>query len=374
MDSITQGLLGAVTAQLGFRQRIGRETTWVAAVVAIIPDLDILIHPLFSLSGSESGELDRIVTHRGISHSLLLVPLIALPVALFWRWAKNNRRPVADLNSKLPDISPTPKPNPSFALLYICTLAALLSHPLLDWCTSYGTQLFAPLTTRRYALDAIAIIDIFYTPLLILTLLACYLVRKFRKNSRTPTLWIGWIGFLLSLGYLFAGWQFHNQAIEKVKEHFTAQQAPSSSAQYHAYPQLGSIWGWRVTSQKDHKWYVAQYNLLMDPKLKKAKFATGFGADNRWVEIAKQLPEVKTFYWFALGQVRPQYEQQPNRHFIDFQDMRYSREPAGLNSLWSLRVVYDDQDHLILVDHVRHYHGKSFSALVRQAWQNIWNP
>ena len=43
MDTITQGLLGAVTAQLGFRQRIGRETTWVAAAAGIMPDLDILI-------------------------------------------------------------------------------------------------------------------------------------------------------------------------------------------------------------------------------------------------------------------------------------------------------------------------------------------
>ncbi len=373
MDSITQGLLGAVTVQLGFRQRIGRETTWVAAAVAVIPDLDILIHPLLSLSGAESGELDHIVTHRGISHSLLLVPLMALPIALLWRWAKNNKRRSAEQKTDKPIVSPSPGANCSFLLLYGCTFLALLSHPLLDWCTSYGTQLFAPLTSRRFAIDAIAIIDVFYTPILIFTILACYLIRKIRADSRKLTLWIGWIGFLLSAAYIFTGWQFHNQAIRQVRKHFVRQQGNCPSTQYRAYPQLGCIWLWRVTEQRQNQWIDAQCNLLFDPYLQQVKWTSGSVSDNPWVQIARQLAAVQTFYWFAMDQIRPEYDRQPNRHIVDFHDMRYSPDPAGLESLWSLRVVFDDDGNLVLVDQVRHHPRRDYSSILQQAWRNIWN-
>lgn len=373
MDSITQGLLGAVTAQLGFRQRIGRETTWVAAAVAVIPDLDILIHPLLSLSGAESGDLDHIVTHRGISHSFLLIPLMALPVALLWRWAKNNNRRGAELKTGCPAVPPVSKANPSFALLYTCTFLALLSHPLLDWCTSYGTQLFAPLTSRRFAIDAIAIIDIVYTPMLIFTILACYIVRKIRADSRKLTLWIGWIGFLVSVGYIFTGWQFHNQAIRQVKKHFAGQLDACASAQYRAYPQLGCIWLWRVTEQRQNQWNAAQCNLLFDPYLQRVKWTSGSASDNQWVQIAQSLPAVQTFYWFAMDQIRPEYDHQPHRHIVDFHDMRYSSDPAGLESLWSLRVIFDDDGNLMLVDQMRHYPRRGYSSIFQQAWRNIWN-
>ena len=66
MDTITQGLLGAVTAQLGFRQRIGRDATWVAAAAAVVPDLDIFIVPLMSMTGMEVDSLAQLRYHRGL--------------------------------------------------------------------------------------------------------------------------------------------------------------------------------------------------------------------------------------------------------------------------------------------------------------------
>ena len=132
MDTITQGLLGAATAQLGFRQRIGKDATWLAALAGIVPDLDIFVQPLMTLSGRETDDFTRTVIHRGISHSLVMVPVFSLLITLLWRRFRRS--------------SKSPKP---FALLYACVFVALLSHPLLDWTTSYGTQLLAPFTDRR---------------------------------------------------------------------------------------------------------------------------------------------------------------------------------------------------------------------------------
>src|SRR4029450_11156415 len=44
--------------------------------------------------------------------------------------------------------------------LFVLTI---LSHPLLDLCTTYGTVLLAPFSYRRFAIDAIAIIDPAYS-------------------------------------------------------------------------------------------------------------------------------------------------------------------------------------------------------------------
>lgn len=115
MDPITQGLLGAATAQLGFRQRIGRDATWVAAAAAIVPDLDVFVAPLLSLTGMEMDAMVQVRIHRGLSHSLLFAPILSLPIAALW-WRL--RRSVARRNA---DGVERPPP-PGFPLLFLLSL------------------------------------------------------------------------------------------------------------------------------------------------------------------------------------------------------------------------------------------------------------
>ena len=55
----------------------------------------------------------------------------------------------------------------------------LITHPLLDACTTYGTQLLAPFSRTRFSLDAVSILD----PVVTVPLLAGVFLRK-----RTATL------------------------------------------------------------------------------------------------------------------------------------------------------------------------------------------
>ena len=165
MDSITQVLLGAVTAQLGFRQRIGKDASWVAAGSALLPDLDLLASPILSLTGVEHTDSDMFMVHRGLSHSLLLVPLMGFVIAALWWWFRRISNAKSEKREKANTVS--------FWLLYLCVSAALFSAPLLDLFTSYGTQLFSPISNKRFAIDALPIFDIIYTPILIVTLVFC---------------------------------------------------------------------------------------------------------------------------------------------------------------------------------------------------------
>ena len=351
MDTITQGLLGATTAQLGFRQRIGKDATWLAALAGIVPDLDIFVQPLMTLSGRETDDFTRIVIHRGLSHSLIMVPVISLLITLpWWRFRRSSK-------------SPQP-----FTLLYACVFIALLTHSLLDWTTSYGTQLLAPFTDRRFALDFMPIIDIFYTPVLILTLTTCYTIRKVKSNPRKFTLIVGWIGFGLSTAYILTGGVMKTLAIQTMQKHFPQK---TSTGQYQAYPQIGTIFLWRITYRDDTTWAAARVNLLF-----RAKPHINHETIHRnlWTDKARQLDEAKTFEWFAMGQIRQVYRKRYDSHVVEFMDMRYGTQPSSLHSLWSLQITFHPDGEVMKTERIQRYRNMSFREVVRVNWSRLWRP
>jgi inner membrane protein len=390
MDSITQGLLGAVTAQLGFRQRIGRDATWLAAGAALLPDLDVLVGPVLSLSGAETDDLTIVTVHRGLSHSLLMVPLIALVPALAWWYFRrragnprqgNPERPRATNAAQEAVAAPVRRSAP-FYLLYACVLVAVLSHPLLDWCTSYGTQLFLPITDARYAIDAVPIIDVIYTPILAATLIACYLARKVAPiRAARATMIIGWAGMALSTGYIAAGRWMHDLAIERALR--GAGHARVGRAD--AYPALGTIFLWRTVMRTDDGWTVGRVHVLSGSQAQPAHVVE---ADNEWVRRARGLEEARVFDWFAMGRTRASYARQGglqagvNRgleasndlHIVEFHDMRYGRRTDSVESLWGLRVTFDETGRLAEVHRFQAYRGHSVRESLRQAWHDVWNP
>ncbi len=367
MDTITQGLLGAATAQLGFRQRIGRDATWVAAAAAVVPDLDIFVVPLLSMTGMEVDSFSQMRYHRGLSHSLLFAPVLSLPIALLW-WRL--RRRAARRNDA--NAAARAKPPPPFRLLYLCVLVAVFTHPLLDWCTSYGTRLLEPLTSTRYAIDAAPIIDLIYTPLLILTLLACRLARRGR-TGRAPraTLAIGWLGFLLSVGYLAAGRVLHDRAVDRA----VGLVGSETVVRADAYPAIGSIFLWRAVVETDRAWHAVRVHHLSDaPPGARAHERLAKAPDNEWIARARALPEHATYEWFASGRLRSEYRQVDGTHIVRFHDMRYSRRSDGLESLWPLVVEFGPDGSVIHVGREMERRSGRLFDYAAAAWRDLWNP
>ena len=386
MDTPTHILLGAVTAQLGFRQRIGPEATWVAAGAAILPDLDILVVPFLSLTGAELDELASLAIHRGLSHSLLASVILSLPVALIWWWfrRRNRRHALAAPSAPNPasrdrkgadDLSDPKRARrrPPFWLLYACVLVALLAAPLLDWCTSYGTQLLAPLTNKRYAIDVVPIVDIIYTPLLILTLLACHLVRRISRGQAVrATLIIGWVGFLLSVAYLASGRVMHNWAARQARH--AAGVAQEKIIAVDAYPAIGTIFLWRTVVETDDEWIAMRAHRFSRQPPEAWARQTVAKADNRWVRRARQLPEGRTYDWFTGHRTRASYSLEGGQHVVELHDMRYCWPLEGVESFWPLTVIFSSDGELLRVGRERRYRRGPFSSWVARAWADIWNP
>lgn len=379
MDSITQGLLGAVAAQLGFRQKIGRDATWAAAIAAMLPDLDILIAPAMELAGLQTSQLTGLKIHRGLTHSVLMIPLYCLPLAGLWlllrrRW----RRPAPPVGADEPALRGTPCCG-SLGWLYACLLAAVMTHPLLDVCTSYGTQLLAPFSSGRYAIDAVAIIDIIYTPLLVLTLLACWIARRVSKNAvHRLTFAMGLGGMLLSSGYLTAGRHLHHVAIDRGIASARAQGAIAPGepiTRADAFPAMGTIFLWRTVLETPQSWVAVRVHHWADPAQPRA-LSVAARQSSPWIEKARQLPDAQTFDWFTGGRTRAAVSRQNGYYVVDLMDMRYGRGISSAESMWAFRVRFDAASgRLVDTGFVRSYQApEGRRGRIREAWSEIWTP
>jgi inner membrane protein len=146
VDSVTQLVLGATVAEAVAGRRLGRRAALLGAVCGTLPDLDALI-PL-------ADPVARFTYHRSWSHSIFVLTAIAPLVA----WLAMKASSVC-------------RAWPRQTLL--AAWLALVTHPVLDCFTVYGTQILLPFSDHPVSGSTIFIIDPLYTiPLAIALLLA----------------------------------------------------------------------------------------------------------------------------------------------------------------------------------------------------------
>lgn len=184
MDSITQAVLGATIqgALLGRWQ--GRKALLYGAMLATLPDLDVVI---------DYGDAVADMTyHRGFSHSLFVLSGLALLLT----WLARRYRP---------------HPGYSSQRLLLTLWLVLITHPLLDAFTSYGTQLFWPLMPTPTAWSSIFIIDPMYTLPLIVAVLVGLIGGL--HSPRVPAIALALS--TLYLGFTLAGKYMAEQRVER---------------------------------------------------------------------------------------------------------------------------------------------------------------
>lgn len=140
MDSLSQLALGAAVsvAVMGRRTAVWKAALW-GGIAGTLPDLDAFIH--------HGDAVRNMVFHRAASHGLFWLTLGAPLLA----W----------LAQRLCG------PREDFARWWLAMWLALVTHPLLDTMTVYGTQLAQPFSDYPYGVGSIFIIDPLYTlPLL----------------------------------------------------------------------------------------------------------------------------------------------------------------------------------------------------------------
>ena len=146
MDNITHTLAGALLGQMGLK-RHSRFAMAACLLGANAPDIDVFVPLAFPVDGIEF--------HRGPLHAIFAWPFLAAGiVGILWLVDRAKPRGPAALPFR---------PGP----LFVVALLAVLTHPFLDWLTTYAIAIFAPLSWRWYSGNAIFIVDWVYWLLMI---------------------------------------------------------------------------------------------------------------------------------------------------------------------------------------------------------------
>lgn len=180
MDSVTHLVAGAAIGEAVAGKQVGKKAMFWGAVAAISPDID-------GVTGFFVSDLDSIMMHRGITHSVF----VALTMGPFLGWLLwKAYRKVGSVQ----------------VWTALVTLN-LLGHLFLDTCTVYGTGLFTPLTDYRYAFDNIFVADPMYT----LPLVAGVTALLFLPAGHPARQRWNRFGILVSSVYMvFTFWNHHN--------------------------------------------------------------------------------------------------------------------------------------------------------------------
>ncbi|MBO0750246.1 MAG: metal-dependent hydrolase, partial [Porphyrobacter sp.] len=143
MDNVTHSLVGWTLGQTGLKRK-SRKGLAALILGANAPDIDVFLGwvPWAPLA-----------THRGWTHSLVggvlvLPPLLAGLLWLLDRWQVRRGR---TFKSGL---------EMHFGWLVALSYIGCLTHPFLDWQTSYAIQLFSPFSNRWYHNDSLVILDV----------------------------------------------------------------------------------------------------------------------------------------------------------------------------------------------------------------------
>ena len=306
MDLITQGLLGSTVSQALCDEKNSRKAAFFGFLLGILPDFDV-VSILF-------GDWASLKYHRGPSHSLIVLFLLTFPVAKFFTWL-----------SKEPS---------SYNNWLKISFWALMTHPLLDWCTTYGTPLFWPLSNARFANDAISIIDPIYSLPLLLATFSYYFIKKFstRKNFAL-------IAIFLSTLYLVWGYGNSVVAINKAKQNLSRQGI--IPIEVRATPTFLNTLVWRVIAKLSSDDFMITY-LSINNSSKSINWTHIKSDKSPEIQIADNHPRGKLFKWFAMNMTVSKVAPN-NKNEIIIKDLRYGTILDPALSLFSATAILKDQ-------------------------------
>lgn len=298
MDPLSQALLGAAIGHGVAGRRLGYRAALWGAVAGAAPDLDMLFGPDF---------FTQLRVHRGVTHSLWFGPV----VGSLWAWAyvHHARR--------------RGRPEPLLPWLAVFVLA-LLSHPLLDVCTPYGTQLLAPFSDVRFAWHAVPVIEPRYTLILAAGLAAGWWLRPRGQ-------WLSLLAVLASSGYLGWGWWLNQRAVAAAEAQLAA---AGVIAKVHAFPTFMQLNQRRLVAFSEDEVRVG----LVD--------ATAPGcipwnrAPRRSQPLVEQLRATREgaiFSWFTAGVDTWQVSDTADGWQVAIFDLRYGLDTDARRGLWGVR-------------------------------------
>ena len=360
MDSLTQFTLGAACGEATLGRKIGNRALLWGAIGGTLPDLDVLAN-LFT------DEITALAFHRGITHSLLFAVLAPFVLGLLthrfyqsgWYRSTGGRvsafvgwmlftffvaaLPVAVVTAvagKFPwllavfalgfflwigwyfyrkyFLKTLPEIKASYRDWVILWFVSIVTHPLLDCCTAYGTQIFQPFSDLRVAWNNISVADPMYT---VWFLIFLTLVFYARRNSKRRALW-NTLAFTLSSAYLTLT-VINKLNVDDVFEQSLAEQGIAYE-RYTVSPAILNNLLWSGAAETADAFYIGAYSNL-DPTERVERF-TRIEKNHELLAPYAGQRDLEILQWFSNGFYS--VVQEDERTFR-FNDLRYGSRSGG---------------------------------------------
>ncbi len=394
MDTITHGIAGALIGKALFRGRDmfgsrakrpaseggpyglsrGRVLTWSLMLGAIFPDSDVF-RDIFS-----HDRLLIVTWHRSITHSLILLPIWALLLAVLTSWFAKRMK----------------WPSPSFLALIGIYAVGILSHILLDLVTTFGTMIWSPLEWSRPAWDMVFIIDFTLSGILLVPQMLAWVYSQPEKMRRRavgvalvfmpvpfvvarlaetagasisdravlvtmillaviflfPSIgswglkvrYVAWnrAGFAAAVGYVALAFFAHRAALARI--HKFAELDHLEVEAIGALPLPPSVWRWDGLVRGPRGVYELRMDLsdklLGDAELLAQEHRYFPDAPpNSFIEAARRLPEVQRVLWFDRFPVT-RFRKEGPEAVVEISDLRFARGRPGAPSPFTYRVRF----------------------------------
>ncbi len=318
MDTLTHALSGALLARAtaGIEKPalpIGRRVA-VGTLVAAFPDIDVV--------ASWISPLSYLYHHRGITHSLVMLPLwtilLASIFALIWRHG------------------------PGWKTYVPVVALSLMVHIAGDWITGFGTMIFAPLSDYRHGLGTTFIIDLWFSGIIVAGLALSLLWRR----SRVPAV----AGLAVLAGYVVMQYALLQQAIDFGAQH--ARAAGIEHARVTAIPRPVSPFNWTVMVENAETYHYAHINLIrksvqtpapdaglvarldaayrpLDQAVWASDVRFGNGSQGAAVRAVFEHPQFAFFRWFAAYPALHEVDGDATDLCVWFKDLRFLTPGRG---------------------------------------------
>lgn len=289
MDSMTQIALGAAVAAAIAPPGHRRAALLAGAALGTLPDLDV-----FVVNALTDNPVERMTWHRGFSHSLLVLPVIG---TLLWALFRRSGGRVAQAPWRW----------------FWAIQLALVTHPLLDAFTVYGTQLLWPLRPPPVMWSSVFIIDPMYTVWLLAACVAAWFLRE-RAAARRALL----AGLALSTAYL--GFSLvAKSAVDRAAERSLADMGLAGAPRF-SVPMPFNTLLWRVVAMTPDGFVEGERSIAAD---RGPMTFRRYRSDVAALRGAAHLPAVRELAWFNHGFMKA--EVRDGRLVVS--DLRMGSEP-----------------------------------------------
>ena len=312
MDTLTHALSGALLARAILPGRLPapsiRRATVVCTLAAAFPDIDFILR-------WSADSLTYLNLHRGVTHSLVLLPLWALLLSLAFR------RPMKQ------HLSPSG--------LYLLCMLGLLIHICGDVITVYGTRILVPLSPWRAAWPTTFIIDLIFTGIILSGLVLSVFFQRRKTATLALTVLAGYVGFQ-GVMHGEAGDIARARALQLDLPPYQASVIPQPLSPLHwklivtgadeyevAYVRLhGDNW----FGENEQHWWSRLAAAYQDPAAltwQRIPVFSGTARERALAEDLWQLPNFDGFREFAVYPAVYRVETGSERHCFWFTDLRF---------------------------------------------------